>query len=325
MYKIDQKDKLLLFELDRDSRQSVHDLARKTRLSRDVVAYRMKRLEEENIIQKYITIIDFSKFVYNIIRLYLKLQNTTPEIEERIVQFFVQNNTTLTVYKIDGEYNIAVGFLVKDLQSYQQTYENFLKKFRSYVTRSHFSVFLNYIHYHRNYLLDKKHYDFTAVSTGSFVSYQYDEKDVQLLNLIKENARITLLELAHKMKMTATGVKYKLRMLEKQNVIVAYKLLLDPSKLGYRYFKVDLELEDINIIPSLNQFIIHHPNIIYRDIAIGGSDFEFDCELQNQGELYALLDEIKALFPGKIRKYHYYTALKIYKYSYFPESLTQKT
>ena len=121
--------------------------------------------------------------------------------------------------------------------------------------------------------------------------------------------------------MTATGVKYKLKMLEKQKVIVAYKLLLDTSKLGYRYFKVDLELEDINIIPSLNQFSIHHPNIIYRDIAVGGSDFEFDCELRNQGELYALIDEIKALFPGKIRNYHYYTALKIYKYSYFPESL----
>lgn len=322
MYKIDQKDKLLLFELDRNSRQSIHELAKKTRLSRDVVAYRMKRLEEENVIQKYIAIIDFSKFVYHIIRLYLKLQNTTPEVEEKMAQFFVKRGDTLTVLRIDGEYQIAVGFLVKDLHSYQKAYEEFLTKFRSYVISSNFSIFLDYVHYHRNYLLDnKKLYDYGTISTGSFISYKYDKNDLQLLNLIKENARITLLELAKKLGMTATGVKYKLRMLEKENVIVAYKLLLDTSKLGYRYFKVDLELEDVNIIPSLNQFIIHHPNILYRDIAVGGSDFEFDCELRSSEELYALIDEIKTLFLGKIRQYHYYTALKIYKYSYFPEKL----
>lgn len=318
MYKIDEKDRRIIFELDGDSRQSIHQLAKKTRLSREVVAYRMKRLEEESIIQKYITIIDFSKFVYHIIRLYLKLQNTTPEMEERMVQFFVKKNDTLTVYKIDGEYDLAVGFLVKDLQTYQRTYEEFLKHFRMYVTAKNVSFFLDYMHFHRNYLVEKKDRDYSTISTGSFTPFHYDDRDIQLLNLIKENARITLLELAKKLGMTATGVKYKLRMLEKQKVVVAYKLLLDTSQLGYRYFKVDLELEDINIVPALNQFIIQHPNIIYRDMVVGGSDFEFDCELRNQEELYALIDEIKALFPGKIRQHHYYTALKIYKYSYFP-------
>ena len=121
--------------------------------------------------------------------------------------------------------------------------------------------------------------------------------------------------------MTATGVKYKLKNLEKQQVIVAYKLLLDFSKLGYQYYKVDLELEDLSILPSLNQFIIQHPNVVYRDITVGGSDFEFDCELKSQNDFYALMDEIKALFPQKIRHYFYYKALKIYKYAYFPEDL----
>ena len=321
MYKLDKKDCCLLFELDKDSRQSIHDLARKTKLSRDVVAYRMKRLEEEGLILKYITIIDFSKFSYTILRLYLRLQNTTLEIEEQIAQFFVRQKNTLTVYKIDGEYDLAVGFLVKDFHSYQAAYEEFLNKYRPYVSAKNVSIFLDYIHYRRNYLVEKKRHDYTAISTGSFIPYQYDKKDLQLLNCIKEKARITLLELAQKLRMTATGVKYKLKNLEKQQVIVAYKLLLDFSKLGYQYYKVDLELEDLSILPSLNQFIIQHPNVVYRDITVGGSDFEFDCELKSQNDFYALMDEIKALFPQKIRHYFYYKALKIYKYAYFPEDL----
>lgn len=92
--------------------------------------------------------------------------------------------------------------------------------------------------------------------------------------------------------------------------------------MGYEYYKVDLELEDISIIPSLKQFIRQHPNIIYQNITVGGSDFEFDCELQTQEEFYKLMDEIKKSFPEKIRHYFYYKAIKIYKYSYFPDIIT---
>ncbi len=321
MLKLYKKDHLILFELDRNSRQSVNKLAQKTQLSRDVVAYRVKQLEQRGIIQKYITIIDFSKFVYNIIRLYLKFQRSTPEIEEQMIAFFTQQKNTLTVYKVDGKHDLAVGFLVKDLHSYQRMYEEFLQKFRPYVAAKNFSIFLDYVHFHHNYLVEKKYHDYTALSTGSFIPFQYDEKDIQLLNAIKENSRIPLLELAQKLKMTSTGVKYKLKNLEKNKVIVAYKLLLETSKLGYEYYKVDLELEEVSIIPTLKQFITQHPNVIYRNIAVGGSDFEFDCEFQSQQEFYQFMDELKSLAPQKIRDYFYYKAIKIYKYSYFPEEM----
>ena len=321
MVKLDKKDLQILFELDKNSRLSVNDIANKTRLSRDVVAYRIKQLEKDGIIKKYISIIDFSKFGYQIVRLYLRLQNTTAEIEQQIINLFVNQKNTFTVYKTDGHYDLAVGYLVKDLHTYQHDYEKFLDKFRRHVAEKNFSVFLDYIHFHRNYLIEKQHHDYAAISTGSFKLFQHDSKDIELLNLIKENARISLLELSKKLKMTAAGVKYKLKNLEKNKVIVAYKLLLDSSKLGYEYYKVDLELEDINIIPSLKQFILQHPNVIYQDIVVGGSDFEFDCELRNQQDFYKLIDELKALVPQKIRRYFYYKAVKIYKYSYFPEDI----
>jgi len=321
MFKLDKKDHQILFELDRDSRQSISKLAKKTRLSRDVVNYRIKQLEKEGIIQKYITIVDFTKFFNYITRLYLKLQNTTPEIEQQMVDFFINKKNNLTVFKIDGKYDLAVGFLVKNLSNYYKIEEEFFLKFKSYVTERNFAIFLDFIHYPRNYLVEAKQRNYSAVSTGSFSLYNADEKDLQLLKLIKEDARASLLELAKKMKMTAAGVKYKLHNLEKNKVIVAYKLLINSSKIGYTYFKVDLDLEDLNIIPSLNQFILQHPNILYRDVAVGGSDFEFDGEFSSQEEFYNFMDQLKASFPGKIRHYWYYKALKIYRFSYFPEEI----
>jgi len=321
MYELDKKDYKILFELDRNSRQSINELAKRTALSRDIISYRIKQLEKQDIIQKYITIIDFTKFGLQAIRLYLKLQNTTPEIEQQMIEFFIEQKDTLTVYKTDGAYDLAIGFLVKDLHQYKKTEELFFKKYRSHVAEKNISIFLDYIHYPRNYLVEKKQRDYTSLSTGSFKSFSYDQKDIQLLHLIKENARVTLLELAQKLKMTATGVKYKLKNLEKNKVIVAYKLLLNAKAIGYDYYKVDIELEDLSILSSLNQYVLQHPNILYRDITIGGSDFEFDMECQTQEQFYQIIEELKALFPQKIRKIHYYKALKIYKYSYFPETI----
>lgn len=322
MLKLDKKDKRIIFELDRNSRQSIHDLAKKTSLSRDVVAYRLKRLENLGIVKNYITIIDFTKFGLIVIRLYLKLQRITPEIRNKIIEFFTKQDNNFTVFETDGEYDLAVGFLVKDLSEYQNSYEDFLKKFKPYVLKKNFCVFLDFIHYLRNYLIDEKFKDLSILSTESFKPFNYDDNDIKILNLIKENSRLSLLDISKKLKMTSAGVKYKLKLLEKNKVIVAYRLLIDFNKLGYQYYKVDLDLEDINIIPSLNQFMLQHQSIVYKDIAVGGSDFEFDCELSSQEDFYQLMDKLRAEFPEKIRNYTYYKAIKIHKFSYFPEKFT---
>lgn len=319
--KLDAKDRHLLFELDRNSRQSINDLARKTKLNRDVVAYRMKRLENLGIIQKYITIIDFTKFGYQILRVYLRLQKTTAETEEQMIRMLTEEKSIFTVYKIDGRYQLAFGPLFKDLRQFHSFLQKFLEHFRAYIAEQHISPFIDYLHFNRNYLVEKSLREEKTLSVASFKLYSYDREDLLLLHAIKENARASLLDLAKKIQMTPAGVKYKLRNLEKNKVIVAYKLLLDTRKIGYTYYKIDLELEDIKIIPALHQFILQHPNVIYRNIALSGSDFEFDVELKNQEELYVLMDKIKSLFPGKIRHWFYFKALKVYKYSYLPEGV----
>jgi DNA-binding Lrp family transcriptional regulator len=68
--KLDKKDQQLIFELDQNSRQSINSIAKKTKLSRDVVNYRIKQLEKKKIINGYFALIDFNKLGYQAIRLY---------------------------------------------------------------------------------------------------------------------------------------------------------------------------------------------------------------------------------------------------------------
>ena len=60
MVKLDKKDKKLIDELRRNSRQPLTNLARAARLSKENCIYRLKRLEKL-LSLKYITVINYAK------------------------------------------------------------------------------------------------------------------------------------------------------------------------------------------------------------------------------------------------------------------------
>ncbi|MEM0493397.1 MAG: winged helix-turn-helix transcriptional regulator, partial [Candidatus Thermoplasmatota archaeon] len=50
MVDLDLKDRKILYELDLNARQSFGDIGKKVGLSKDSVAYRVKRMEDEGVI-----------------------------------------------------------------------------------------------------------------------------------------------------------------------------------------------------------------------------------------------------------------------------------
>ena len=55
MEKMDVKDRKILYHLDIDSRQSFNNIGKKVGLTRDNVAYRVKRLQDKGIITNFRT------------------------------------------------------------------------------------------------------------------------------------------------------------------------------------------------------------------------------------------------------------------------------
>ena len=74
MGKIDLKDRKILYQLDLDSRQSFRSIGKKVGLSKDVVASRVKKLQELGIINRFYTEIDLFKLGYICFRYYLSIR-----------------------------------------------------------------------------------------------------------------------------------------------------------------------------------------------------------------------------------------------------------
>ena len=72
--KLDLKDRKILYELDLNARQTLTQIGKKVGLKKDVVSYRMKKLQDEGIIKNYYTVIDAYKLGYTLYRYYINFQ-----------------------------------------------------------------------------------------------------------------------------------------------------------------------------------------------------------------------------------------------------------
>ena len=85
MEKIGLKDRKILYHLDIDSRQSFSSIGKKVGLHKDVVLYRINKLQENRIIKNYYTVVDTSPLGYIHPRFYITYQYVTPKIKEEII------------------------------------------------------------------------------------------------------------------------------------------------------------------------------------------------------------------------------------------------
>ena len=115
MEKLDLKDKKILYELDCDSRQSFRGIGRKVGLSKDVVASRVKRLQEIGIIKRFCIYYDVLQLGLNLLRFYFKFQYATPEIKKEIINHFMNDDSVKILFSTEGSYDLGVLMMVDSI------------------------------------------------------------------------------------------------------------------------------------------------------------------------------------------------------------------
>ena len=67
---------------------------------------------------------------------------------------------------------------------------------------------------------------------SAFQPVQLDDKDMEILSLLQQNARMTVKEIADTIHLTTTPVHERIKRLEGSGVIKQYATLVDPAKVG---------------------------------------------------------------------------------------------
>ncbi len=317
MIQLDVKDKKILYELDIDARQPDSEIARKVKLSREVVAYRINRLINKGIIRNFVTILNHHALGYWAFRIFFKFRDLSAEKEKEIVDFLKDKVAWLV--RVRGVWSFNCMIFTKDIFSLEETLNKFRQQFYDIFVDMRMSIITRIYHYRRGYILNKDKDESEYDVMGKVVRPpKLDETDHKILDVIQNNARLTSMEISQKLKISERMVRYRVKNLINSEVILGFRSLLDLGKLGLSYFKVHFKLKRYTpeILKKISGYAHLHPHIVYKTETVGGSDLELELQYPTSKELYNFLDKFIQHFPGIIEDYEILEYDKEYKLSY---------
>lgn len=117
---LDKIDIEILKKLQENARLTVKELAAAVHLSPTPTYERMKRLEREGYIEKYVAVVDAEKVNCGFVAFcYLKMKQHTYENATKLMQAMDEIDEVTECYNISGEYDFLLKIYTKDMKSYQ--------------------------------------------------------------------------------------------------------------------------------------------------------------------------------------------------------------
>ena len=312
---LNQKDKQILSLLDQNSRISVSGLARKLKLSKDGVNYRLKKLEKEKIITKYFAEVDISKMGLIIGKVTLQFQNVDKEKEDEIFNFLKNQSKIGWVVFCSGRWDCVFAFYVKDNYEIQELISEFIEKYGKYILDKQFLLESYYIVNRKWLINDNK---IVISNVGGRVNKIIDDLDIKLIKILTQNCRKPIIEIAREVNQSSSLVINRIKNLEKRGVVQNYYIGLNLEKIGMEFCKSFMYLHNYTKeeYKELEKFCLRHRNVTALTNLVGPWEMELEMEVKNFDEFYKIMNNIKNKFKHIIRSYEAITITREYGRDY---------
>ena len=102
-----------------------------------------------------------------------------------------------------------------------------------------------------------------------------DKIDRQILALLRENARMSNLELAESINLSPTPCARRVKQLEDSGVITGYSVTTDPRKLGYQlsvYIAISMDKHTAERFSNFEKKLREFPEVVSCSIVTGRSE-----------------------------------------------------
>ena len=118
---MDATDKKLLELLQQDTKKTTKELSVKLNLSVTAVYERVKKLEREGFIEKYVVLLNRNKINKGfVVFCHLKLLQHTKEFINQFEKEVVKLNEVLECFHVSGDYDYILKICVRDIQEYRE-------------------------------------------------------------------------------------------------------------------------------------------------------------------------------------------------------------
>ncbi len=298
---LNAKDLRILQELDNDPQIRLSALAKRVRLSQQVVDYRVKQLLAHGTINHFGAIINPAVLGFEQYRISFQLSPLTDEEKRDILSHLQQHSHVYWAALVGNKWDLFVVIYAKSYQELDHflhdIFSAFPKSFQDFdvvKTLSHEFYGHKYLHIKPPYASIKLPLDRTNRSI------ELDETDYAILKQIRMNCRCPSLEVSKHCGVTYKTVQQRIKKLERSGIIAGYRLFLRSEIHGYKAYLLFLSFRSYGRVVEnkLMGYARNHKYITQASKLFGRWSLLFHIRAPDELTLQELLVELRNMYPS---------------------------
>lgn len=307
--RLDLYDKKILYELDLDARKSASAIAKKIRLPKETVNYRIKRLMRDKYVKYFYTLINASKLGYRYYKVYLKFHNLTTKTENQILNYLKSEKSCANLRSTEGSYDIVFLTMQKDPASLKTFMQNFMGYYGNYLLRKSIHVVISTYKLNQKFLyagdsVSRKFYH------GRISEEKLDKTDKKIISIISAEARSKLIDIAREAGEDSKVIRYHMKKLEKEGIINGYSAALDFNRYKRQFLQVDISLKDPGSLPSMIEYFDSTNTCLAAQELLGRFDLSVELYIEDDDKIKKITREFRDRF---VESYFSYSTSRIDK------------
>lgn len=321
-FDLDLKDKKLLRILGNNARTPLTKIAKQIALSRDAVKYRIDSYFKKGILKGSRTIVNVKKFGYDSYHIFVNLRSQSESVEKKLIDQICKLSYTRAVLKFYGSYDLEIAVIARNTDELEKIVSEITEIIGEYAKDIEILTLTKSLRagpFPESFL---KENSFRKNETNN-KNHKIDEKDLEILKLIRDFANISLLDIAEKLRISPDAAGYRLKNLVDAGHIIGFSYVLNYFSIKYDVYAVlfnfrSMKSEDEN---KLRNFFSSDKNVFWAVKCIGKFNVLTYFAVKQASELHDSIREIKSIFPEKLNNYETLSAFAEYKYTYAPDCI----
>lgn len=317
--KLDKKDLKIVTELDRDCRLPLKELAARIGGAVETTRYRIRRLEEIGVIKNYLTVINGGRLGFYYYKVFFRLHNVKENNVQQMMLELAADPRICWVIRTHGNFDIGFTPRVSNPAEQSELLDTLRTRYSQYLKRWTLSVNIRMDFFSRDYLLGvSRRKKIKNSYVVSHLPLTLDRIGSSVLRELAANPRSSASAIAERLRVSVDTVLARVRMLEKEMVIVRHSLVTDVRILGHVNYYVLVYLSNVTAKREADfcAFCALQPNIVYLIKALGDWDYELSIEaptfeeyrrvlMELTHEFDDIIDECNGMLVEEIKKYVY--------------------
>jgi Lrp/AsnC family transcriptional regulator, leucine-responsive regulatory protein len=301
---LSNKDRDILFELSMDGRASITALAKRVKMSKQSLSYRLELLQKNKVILGYYAITNIYLLGMTHYRIFITYQDMTKEKEEEFIATLMHHPKIPWIAYLDGDQDVAFLIWARHIREFEEVFNEINEHHGKYFKEKIFSVATR-IDYLKYKFLNGKSSRSSLVFGDCQACLTLDALDKGILQELNKDGRATLVYLANKYNTSAKVIKTRIDRLMKNKIIVGFNVKIDHNKLGFTHRKIFLQLKNASQHErlKLDAYLKDQKSTIYLVRSASSYDYEFEVMTASNNEFHEIMKSFRSAFAYNIKDY----------------------